>query len=73
VLKLFRRRRRADDFSPGDRVVYIPDGSAAVVNVSKGGWSHVYWDDEPVGESGGTRVRNSDLRPDPSATSPTSR
>ena len=50
----------------GERVLFVPDGSRAIVNVSEGGWSHVYWEDEPPGESGGSRVRNSDLRREPS-------
>ena len=48
------------DFAPGDRVVFVPDGTTATVHASHGGWSHVYWEDEP--ELGGSRVRNTDLR-----------
>ena len=49
-----------DDFAPGERVVFVEDGTPGTVHVSKGGYSHVYWDDEP--ELGGSRVASTELR-----------
>jgi hypothetical protein len=57
---LRRLLRRGTDFTPGERVVFTEDGTAGTVNVSKDGYSHVYWDDEP--DEGGSRVPNSKLR-----------
>jgi hypothetical protein len=39
------------------------------VNVAGDTHSHVYWDDEPIESSGGSRVSNSDLRREPNDTS----
>jgi hypothetical protein len=56
---LRRLLRRDKDFAPGERVVFV-DGTPGVVHLSRGGYSHVYWDDEK--DLGGSRVPNSKLR-----------
>lgn len=59
--RLVRRLlRRESDFAPGERVVFVEDGTTGTVHFSKDGYSHVYWDDEP--ELGGSRVPNTKLR-----------
>ena len=59
--QMFRRLlRHESDFAPGERVVFRDDSAAGTVNVSRGGYSHVYWDDEP--HEGGSRVPNTKVR-----------
>ena len=55
-----RPPRDDEGFAPGERVVFIPNGTRATVHLSAGGYSHVYWDDEP--DLGGSRVRDELLR-----------
>jgi hypothetical protein len=64
VWRVLRRLLRRDgDFSSGDRVVFVEDGTTGIVNVSEGGYSHVHWEDEqPMEDFGGSRVPNSKLR-----------
>jgi hypothetical protein len=64
VMRRFFRRFRARRamFASGDRVVYVPDGTRATVDRPGNGYSHVFWDDEPAGEFGGSRVANELLR-----------
>ena len=62
--RLVRRLpRRAHRFSPGERVVFVPDGTTGTVNVPGADYSHVLWDDEtPREDYGGSRVATADLR-----------
>ena len=62
VWSFIRRLFGRDDFAPGQRVIFLKDGTTGTVRVSQGGWCHVYWDDEPLEEQGGSRVKNADLR-----------
>jgi hypothetical protein len=57
---LRRLFRRENGFAHGERVVFLEDGTPGTVHRSAGGYSHVYWDDEP--DFGGSRVPNTKLR-----------
>jgi hypothetical protein len=51
-------------FSPGNRVILIEDGIAAIVRWSMNGYSAVNWLDEDQEEFGGSVVSNERLRLD---------
>ena len=64
VWRILRRWRRRDvGFAPGERVVFLEDGTPGTVNFSNDGHSHLYWDDDqPPEDYGGSVVPNAKLR-----------
>jgi hypothetical protein len=62
AIRTYRARQLAE-FKPGERVVFVEDGTPGTVHWSREGYSHVYWDDDqPPEDFGGSVVPNAKLR-----------